>query len=39
LERIYRHHKDVLQAVIDQDVERSRKLLSEHSSQCQGASR
>jgi len=30
LERIYRHHKDILQAVIDQDVERSRKLLSEH---------
>jgi DNA-binding GntR family transcriptional regulator len=30
LERIYRHHKEILQAVTAQDVERSRKLLSEH---------
>jgi DNA-binding GntR family transcriptional regulator len=30
LERIHRHHKDILQAVIDQDVDRARKLLSDH---------
>jgi DNA-binding GntR family transcriptional regulator len=30
LEQIHRHHKDILQAVIDQDVDRARKLLSDH---------
>lgn len=30
LERIYKHHKAILQAVIDCDVEGARKLLAEH---------
>lgn len=30
LERIYRHHKEILQAVIEQDVTRVQQLLSEH---------
>ncbi|QHS51066.1 GntR family transcriptional regulator [Edaphobacter sp. 12200R-103] len=30
LERIYRHHKAILEAVIRQEVEDSRKLLAEH---------
>jgi len=30
LERIYRHHMEILQAVVNQDVELARKLLSDH---------
>jgi DNA-binding GntR family transcriptional regulator len=30
LERIYRHHKAILEAVVHQDVEGARKLLAEH---------
>lgn len=30
LERIYKHHRSILQAVIDHDVDGARKLLAEH---------
>jgi len=30
LDRIHRHHKEIFQAVLEQDVERSRRLLAEH---------
>jgi DNA-binding GntR family transcriptional regulator len=30
LERIYKHHRSILQAVVDHDVDGARKLLAEH---------
>jgi len=30
LERIYKHHRAILEAVVNRDVERARKLLSDH---------
>ncbi|QHN05526.1 GntR family transcriptional regulator [Granulicella sp. WH15] len=30
LERIYRHHREILEAVLEQDAKRARRLLAEH---------